>query len=197
MKDLETEIRRSMGVDDARLKVLAEEVAVSVLDQVRGSSVIPPSRRRASMSSWRTALAAAVAVSCVLVTSILLVGSGALRPSPTSGGTQAQLSAGTWRPGDPANEMLISGRLRMADNGCIYLEGTQGTPVDVLWPADWSVREANEGVELVDAKGQVAARIGQIISTGGGELADVTRLTCHTPGAQEAVTVMAAVKVIG
>ncbi|GGM17330.1 hypothetical protein [Nakamurella endophytica] len=61
----------------------------------------------------------------------------------------------------------LLGRLTVDPQGCFHI-GT-GPGSDVLWPRGFTARQPLSGpAEVVDPDGEVAARVGDIISTGGG-----------------------------
>lgn len=187
MSQLELLIRRYLNEQASRAPD-SSDVEDRVLRDVTGPSDAPRSKH--ANSGWLASLAAAVTVSLIVAGMVFFFkDTPASERSVSPAGPEVKLSTGKWRPGDPQMEMGIEGRLALASNGCIHLKGLDGALIDVLWPADYTARRDGATVELIDAKGQVAAEVGQNILTGGGELRDSEQLTCRTPGAAYALQV--------
>ena len=98
-----------------------------------------------------------------------------------------------WRPGDASLQALVRGTLRGGDERgtfCVWLAGG-GRRAAVIWPAGYHARR--HPLELLDARGVVVARGGDLISAGGGE-APVRRGACML-GQRSAFVVMSDVSV--
>lgn len=67
-------------------------------------------------------------------------------------------------------EALLIGTLQLED-GCLYVRSLQGEErVLPIWPPEFTLRTEGEQVLVIDAEGQVAARVGEEVSMGGGHV---------------------------
>lgn len=65
---------------------------------------------------------------------------------------------------------LLEGRLVESD-GCLQVVPPEGGPgYLMLWPADFGVQAEGDTIEILDGEGNVAARAGEAIQVGGGEV---------------------------
>ncbi len=108
---------------------------------------------------------------------------------------QVALSTSGWRPGDNFREMGIGGTLRISEDGCVYLAGSSGGVIDLVWPAGWTARSREGGeIQILDDHGDPVAQTGQQIATGGGEYdGDVV---CRAPGSTGVVSVESRVAIV-
>jgi hypothetical protein len=86
-------------------------------------------------------------------------------------GDRLQLLTSDWKPGDDAMQSALTGELTL-DEGCVRLVGEDGTPVDVVWPADFVATVQEVGSEnqlkVYDPDRDIAARGGDRVLLGGG-----------------------------
>ena len=64
---------------------------------------------------------------------------------------------------------LLEGRLILDENGCLRVEDQSGEARLILWRSDFELQVGNEGIEILDDEGQVAARVDEEVRVGGGE----------------------------
>lgn len=63
---------------------------------------------------------------------------------------------------------LLEGKLEL-DNGCLRVKYFDGSDL-LIWPHGFSLRTEGEEIQVIDSGGQVAARVGDNILVGGGEV---------------------------
>lgn len=67
---------------------------------------------------------------------------------------------------------LVDGTLVLVD-GCLRVRRANGTSDLVIWPPEVALRTDGGAIQIVDAGGRVAARVGAPIAMGGGQLSTV------------------------
>jgi hypothetical protein len=82
-------------------------------------------------------------------------------------------------PGLPSLMALESGKLLLED-GCLRSEWF-GTSHLLIWPYGYTYRVSGNSVEVLNDKGEVAARTGQFKQFGGGEVPSIEPYTETTP----------------
>lgn len=65
-------------------------------------------------------------------------------------------------------EALFEGRVVEDEAGCLRLDGPDAATV--VWPRGWGFERRNGTVRILDADGQLVARLGERMSLGGGEV---------------------------
>ena len=75
----------------------------------------------------------------------------------------------TWHVGDAGAAALLEGVL-VADNGCLYVQPTEGTRYLVVWPDTLRLVLDPSNVAVVMNGTDAAARVGGMIQLGGGEI---------------------------
>jgi hypothetical protein len=100
-----------------------------------------------------------------------------LQPSLADGEVRLATSAeGAFDVGCPA--ALIEGTLWPDDGSGTAIRNASGS-TPVIWPFDYTAREAGGVIEVLDASGDVVARTGEMLSLGGGYItADDRWSTC-------------------
>ena len=85
---------------------------------------------------------------------------------PPAGDVPLLIPTSAWTPGQPSDDALVTGRLRLTDEErCLRL----GDRV-VVWPKDWSAEvHADGGVTLYDDRGRVVGNDGDILTFSGGD----------------------------
>lgn len=93
------------------------------------------------------------------------------------GGPPADVPPGGGAPGVAAiptslvrnpQEALLPGVTLAGDGTCVWVEDAGGAPTAVRWPPGYGARFLPDGVELVDERGAVVARPGEVVDLGGG-----------------------------
>ena len=116
-------------------------------------------------------------------------------------GTRLPVLTSDWRPGDPGDDALVTGHLVLS-NGCLQLETTDGTPVDLVWPADYEATVQRVGptdqLKVYDPDRDIVARSQQTIELGGGfsDVGGYAGQPC-APSSGQVFLVQSEVKVVG
>jgi len=66
-------------------------------------------------------------------------------------------------------DSLLEGRLELDDNGCLRVNDNFSNYL-IIWPYGFSLRTEGEEIQIIDEKGQIFARVGDVIKIGGGEI---------------------------
>ncbi|MDQ3480963.1 MAG: hypothetical protein M3423_06495 [Actinomycetota bacterium] len=197
MSDLETLIRQSLRgqAERAPSPTTVEQAVLQIAGTY--SDPAPPASKRLLTGVWPPVLGVAASVALIVVGATGVFRGDDPPPTPSAPvGVMIPLSTSDWRPGDLANEALMDGTLRVAENGCVYLEGPTGSRTDVVWPAGWTAHRLRDGsVELREDHGQVQALTGQHITAGGGQ-AGPQDLVCRALGAEGVFAVQSFVTVV-
>lgn len=195
MSEVETLLRRSLQ-SQASNAPAATPIEEEALLRASGEWVHPDKQRSPGQSGrWVSVVGAAVAATIFVITAVALRNTGTATNSAGNGEVMPQLTTSGWTPGADSMMVAINGKLRVAKNGCIYLEGRGGS-VDVAWPAGWSARAGEHGaVYLLDDSGRVVAESGDRVHTGGGGYPEEA-LECHATAAAHAVSINGPVTVI-
>jgi len=86
-------------------------------------------------------------------------------------GDKLAILTSDWQPGDDAMSALVTGKLAL-DDGCVRLEGSDGTVVDLVWPADYEATVQRVGsadqLKVYDTDRNIAARGDDTVQLGGG-----------------------------
>ena len=87
-------------------------------------------------------------------------------------GTRLHVLTSDWKPGDGADDALLTGELTLDDDGCVRLVGSDGAEVDLVWPADFEATVQRVGgtdqLKVYDTDRNIAARGGDTVELGGG-----------------------------
>jgi hypothetical protein len=87
-------------------------------------------------------------------------------------GTRLHILTSDWRLGDDSMDALATGKLILDDDRCVRLEGSDGTEVDLVWPADFEATVqrvgASDQLKVYDTDRNIAARGGDTVELGGG-----------------------------
>ena len=76
------------------------------------------------------------------------------------------------QPGGGGDAALLTGTLELSQN-CLIIEADFGTNYSPVWPYGYSYKRGAGGVEVVDASGEVVARVGERVGVGGSGLGPV------------------------
>jgi hypothetical protein len=76
-----------------------------------------------------------------------------------------QIATSSWQPGDPSRLVLVKARLGLSKNGRCLVFGKTDL---VVWPKGYSVVLRHGQVTVLDQTGAEAARVGEVITFGGG-----------------------------
>ena len=115
--------------------------------------------------------------------------------------TAIPLSTSSWEPGDGALQAGIRGRVKLSADGCVYLTyRAESGWSDVVWPKGYTAEvDASGGLAVRNPSGQVVARGGTHILTGGGwyradrggeAIIEGLNLVCSAHGRGDAVAVI-------
>jgi hypothetical protein len=72
----------------------------------------------------------------------------------------------------PSNSSMLAlqdGTLILDENGCLRVQGRNGSADLILWRSDFELQVGSEGIEVLNDEGQVAARVGEGVRMVGGE----------------------------
>lgn len=109
------------------------------------------------------------------------------------------LPTNDWKPGEPANQALLTGTLTLDENGCVVLDSPAGTRTYATWPSGYTATSDEDGqVTLLDSDGNPVARSGDTIQMGGGfHPADrIDPHPCLPQGQQEIASVQSEVTAV-
>ena len=112
-------------------------------------------------------------------------------------GKSVPLLTSNWKPGDGGSDAMISGRLQLGEDGCVYLVNGADRTAPV-WPAEFGARVTDDGtLTLYDPRGDVLAHGGDELRMGGGFVAaaDYRGHTC-APDSGEVALVQSEVTVV-
>lgn len=85
------------------------------------------------------------------------------------GGTPIPLSTSSWKPGDDKMMIAIRGRIALSEGDCVYLEGSDGSKSNVIWPAGYSAELRRDGtLTLRNPAGEAVGHEGTQVSVAGG-----------------------------
>jgi len=87
-------------------------------------------------------------------------------------GTKLPILTSDWKPGDPSQRAAVTGQLELGEDGCMRLGVSDGSTVDLVWPADYeaSVLDNRGAKQLMvyDPDRDIVARSSDTIQLGGG-----------------------------
>jgi hypothetical protein len=161
----------------ADVRTLIREHAASPQHRIDVDEVIRRGRRSRQIRVADQVLAVAAVIAVAVTAGALLTRphatSSPVGPTPTpratASGAAFEVPTSSWKPGDAANQALLTGTLRTDDDGCVVVDSGGGHVTAVLWPAGTTGRRAAAGaIQLVTADGDVAASSGDRIAVGGG-----------------------------
>ncbi len=116
-------------------------------------------------------------------------------------GEPVSILTSDWQPGDDAQTALLQGELVLGDDRCVHVVGTDGTQVDVVWPAGYeaTVQRVNKSdqLKLYDPDRDIVGRGGNRIEVGGGfgPLGEYAGRQC-APAAGEVFFAQSEIKVV-
>lgn len=129
---------------------------------------------RATVRTERAArtLAAVLALAAVLLASAACgTGPGAGGDETTATARDAEVFFPQQRPGGEALMAETSGELVLDDEGCLRVKTTPKDPgTTPVWPASYGLDTSGDGVRVLDEEGRVAAKVGERVYMGGGEI---------------------------
>ena len=117
-------------------------------------------------------------------------------------GKPLQILTSDWKPGDASDGALVTGQLALGDDGCMRLGATDGTQVDLVWPADYEATVQRVGqaeqLKVYDTARNIVARSSDQIELGGGftDVGPYAGSPC-APTAGQVFLVQSEVKVVG
>lgn len=83
----------------------------------------------------------------------------------------ASLPTSTWRSGDEAMAMGLSGFIEEGLDGCLYLNSF-GTLQLLIWPAGYARAGNGEDLQVLNGEGRDVAKLGTSVLLGGGNSSD-------------------------
>jgi hypothetical protein len=117
-------------------------------------------------------------------------------------GTKLHIITSDWKPGDPSDGALVTGQLVLGDDRCLRLETTDGTRVDLVWPADYEATEQLVGqvdqLKVYDPARDIVARSSDRIELAGSSapVGDYAGLAC-APASGDVFLVQSKAKLVG
>lgn len=192
MDVLESVIRQSLRAQATRAPA-PHSVQNTVLASVDGSGGKRSlSTRLVRGANWMpvAGIVAAVLLTVVGLFALARV-TGPSQPSNAAAGQEyLQLSTSDWGKEDDSMLQKIKGTVAIAENGCVYLQSSDGSRADIIWPAGWTVqRAAGDGIpQVLNSDGELVAQAGDEILSGGGGAGNLP-LTCHASGADYAFVI--------
>jgi hypothetical protein len=87
-------------------------------------------------------------------------------------GDRIHILTSDWKPGAGGDDALASGELVLGDDGCLRLGATDGTQIELVWPAGYEATVQRVGgsdqVKVYDPDRDIVARSKQTLEFGGG-----------------------------
>ena len=91
---------------------------------------------------------------------------------PGRAATGSRSSPRTGSPATRCDDALVTGELVLGDDGCLRLDASDGTQVELVWPADYEATVQRVGpsdqLKVYDPDRDIVARSGDTIELGGG-----------------------------
>jgi hypothetical protein len=120
----------------------------------------------------RTERAARTLAAALTLAAVSLAACGA---DPPTGGGETTAPARVFFPQQPpGGESMMaetSGELVLDDEGCLRVKATPKDPgATPVWPADYELDANGDEIRVLDEEGRVAAKVGEEVYMGGGEI---------------------------
>jgi hypothetical protein len=98
-------------------------------------------------------------------------GPGAGGDETTATASDAEVLFPQQRPGGESMMAEISGELVLDDDGCLRVKATPKDPGRTpVWPAGYGLDTSGGEVRVLDEEGRIAAKVGERVYMGGGEI---------------------------
>ena len=116
-------------------------------------------------------------------------------------GNRLAILTSDWQVGDPASSATVTGRLTLGDDRCLRLVASDGSAVDLVWPADYEATVQRVGpadqIKVYDTERDIVARNSDEIELGGGPapVAELAGRPC-APASGEVFVVQSEVRVV-